>query len=384
MHSLRVHLDFTASSPVVGLMDAIHHVMTTPTVLALKPAAMKYVFLRLNSLFLWVDQATLHILEQATLATELVNKFRKLSPARLNEIYEAFLLATHDHPLGLPLRASVHDTTPQALAGLPELQQAAILHDSLVNSQLTNRQWTELVARILQGRHLFGKATFEATLHDLGRFDPRLQELIFAAPAQSLPVVPLLLPTFFQSDNKHSESPTPFYLNLGAFSGPDPLACDCGFKFYERLDLPLRELEVVVRRHRKAHFEQVYGSEYPSTKSHHCLLHSSVAKVMTESVLNPDANIVRLVADELKRTQGGKGDVFRTDLGHKIQQAVDSLREVWARQPNWSMPPESLLPLPVMVVRSLAFKIFCALKVRGLCPRQTQFSLDYQAPAESS
>lgn len=383
MHSLRVPLDFNPGSPVVSLMDAVRHVLTTPAVMALKPAAMKYLFLRLNSLFHWVDEATLHTLEQATLAAELVNKFRKLSQERLNDIYEQFLLATHEHPLGLPIRTSMHDTTPQALAGLPELQQAAILHDSLVNSQLTNREWTELVARILQGRHLFGKANFEATLYDLGRLDPRLQELIFAAPAsaQSQPNVPPLLPTFFQADAKHAETTTPFYLNLGPFSVPDPLACDCGFKFYERLDIPLRELEVVVRRYRKAHFEQVYGSEYPSTQSHHFLLHASVAKVASEQVLNPGADLVTLVAAELKRTQGSKGDVFKADLGRKIQEALDSLREVWAQQPNWSMPPETLTPLPDMVVRSLAFKIFCALKVCGLCPRQTPFSLDYRAPA---
>lgn len=373
--SVHPTLSNSSGSERVSLIQAARHVLHHTEVFTLKPTALQYLLLRLNQYYGWVTAEEQHRLELSALTSSLINILRKLRKDQLQEVYDQFLLQTHDHPLNIPVRGTFHPALIQEWS--PELNQLVTLRRSLATSRLTDMEWTHILRTVLAHRSQFHAFTFEALLSHLSRQDPALLQLLYPSP---VPIVwpsspPDLLPRHFVSDAQHSIDPVPFYLNLGEYSCPDPLQCVCGQLFYDPdrvATQSLSEVVACVQQRRKQHFETVYGSENPNRKSSHYPLHSTVAAVMHDHPLDTDdATLLQAVAQRLRQTAGQKGDIFKPQLMAKIAWTLADLRRLQRESPNWAEPRWSDQPL---VARSLAFKVFCALQLKKLWPANATFS----------
>jgi len=159
-----------------------------------------------------------------------------------------------------------------------------------------------------------------------------------------------------------------FYLNLAQHSCPDPLVCSCGYELFPHGQYrSLEEAEATLRQRRHAHFEEVYGSMYPSAHSSHFPLHSIVARVahrqsqaaddVPETKDGEDPVFVQIV-QELKDTRGQKGDIFKPETIADIRFTLASWRRVSTEQ-NYAVSDSDRF------CRSLAYKMACALHKKG-------------------
>ena len=134
-------------------------------------------------------------------------------------------------------------------------------------------------------------------------------------------------------DDIHKNTVPPFY----SPAGPSKLLCSCGVRFDRMGDGTTTTNWEVIMANRKTHFEQVYGSYYPTINSAHYNLHATIRNVMAK---HPDATEVTrpLVIEVLAELYGRKrGNIYIAELCDNVVVVMKSYFRAKARFPD--IPP---------------------------------------------
>lgn len=134
-------------------------------------------------------------------------------------------------------------------------------------------------------------------------------------------------------DDTHKNTVPGFYTP----AGPSKLLCSCGTRFDRMGDGTTTTNWEVIMANRKAHFEQIYGSYYPTVNSAHYNLHATIRNVMAK---HPDATevtrplVIEVLAELYSRK---KGNVYIAELCENVVVVMMSYFRAKARFPD--IPP---------------------------------------------
>lgn len=356
------------STPNVPFIDALQFVIHNPTAFNPKPVAMQYFLIRMaRHLGVLHDQIAL---ERAAVLSEIVSRIRKLLPSELEALQREVISLCHETNHGIPIRGSFRPFLPGPMKTVDIRQLLALMIQC--PTQIDASTWTEIWCRLIKWRHPLQSHSKESLMSWLAREDPYFGAVIRHDMKDKVSSIGYsLIPKFRDIDKTHSGLPR-FYLNLGEFSCTDPIQCICGKEFMDAFEAKsigaMDKIADVVRRRRNEHFAEVYGSAVPDSVSGHYNLHSTVAAVVSKA--DEKTDLEDAVFQKLSASAGRKGDVFRREVLPDVLAMIHEFQEFRKTESNMagSYPPT--------IVRSVAFKIFCAAKKRGWISQDRKFGVN--------